>query len=428
MSKIAVIGTGYVGLTTGACFAHLGHEVICADIDADKVERLQRGEIPILEAGLDNLVREGLAGRPAPLRARGRERGGRLRVRLPLRAHAAGRRRLRRPVLHRGRRRGDRPAPARARRSSSTSPPCRSGSTAGRRARARPRRRRRRVEPRVPPRGLGDPRLPPPRPHRDRRRGPVRRRAGRSRSTSASPRRSSSPTPRRPRRSSTPPTRSSPPRSPSSTRWRRCARRSAPTSRTSPSAWATTPASATSSSSPARGGAGAASRRTRGRWCGSPRTPGYDFNLLKGVVTVNDEQLHRVAEKIVDLAGGSVQGKRIARVGSHVQGPHRRPARVAVARGDRAPASRRAPRCGASTRRAPPRLEGIEVVDDPYAAVEGAEVLAVLTEWDEFRWLDIDKVADLMAARNVVDARNLLDRAVVRAPRLRVRRHRPAVT
>ncbi len=35
--KIAVIGTGYVGLTTGACFAHLGHEVVCADIDADKV-------------------------------------------------------------------------------------------------------------------------------------------------------------------------------------------------------------------------------------------------------------------------------------------------------------------------------------------------------------------------------------------------------
>ena len=57
MSKIAVIGTGYVGLTTGACFAHLGHHVVCADIDADKVERLRRGEIPILEAGLEELVR-----------------------------------------------------------------------------------------------------------------------------------------------------------------------------------------------------------------------------------------------------------------------------------------------------------------------------------------------------------------------------------
>src|SRR5690606_7616133 len=62
MSKIAVIGTGYVGLTTGACFAHIGHDVVCADIDEDKVERLSRGEIPILEAGLDNLVREGIDG------------------------------------------------------------------------------------------------------------------------------------------------------------------------------------------------------------------------------------------------------------------------------------------------------------------------------------------------------------------------------
>lgn len=61
MSRIAVIGTGYVGLTTGACFAHIGHDVVCADIDADKVERLQRGEIPILEPGLDELVLNAVA-------------------------------------------------------------------------------------------------------------------------------------------------------------------------------------------------------------------------------------------------------------------------------------------------------------------------------------------------------------------------------
>src|SRR5689334_15180584 len=62
MSKIAIIGTGYVGLTTGACFAHLGHEVVCADVDQRKIDMLQRGEVPILEAGLDNLVREGIDG------------------------------------------------------------------------------------------------------------------------------------------------------------------------------------------------------------------------------------------------------------------------------------------------------------------------------------------------------------------------------
>src|SRR5204863_751890 len=60
MATIAVIGTGYVGLTTGVCFAHLGHDVICADVVPDKVERLSRGESTILERGLDELLREGI--------------------------------------------------------------------------------------------------------------------------------------------------------------------------------------------------------------------------------------------------------------------------------------------------------------------------------------------------------------------------------
>ncbi len=59
--KIAVVGTGYVGLTTGACLAALGHHVVCADIDANKVDRLRRGHVDILEPGLDELVNRGLA-------------------------------------------------------------------------------------------------------------------------------------------------------------------------------------------------------------------------------------------------------------------------------------------------------------------------------------------------------------------------------
>ncbi len=59
--RIAVVGTGYVGLTTGACLASLGHRVTCADIDGAKVEQLRRGEVPIHEPGLADLVAEGLA-------------------------------------------------------------------------------------------------------------------------------------------------------------------------------------------------------------------------------------------------------------------------------------------------------------------------------------------------------------------------------
>ncbi|WP_036604417.1 UDP-glucose dehydrogenase family protein, partial [Paenibacillus assamensis] len=58
--SIAVIGTGYVGLVSGTCFAHVGHRVICCDVDATKIERLKRCEIPIYEPGLDKLVAEGM--------------------------------------------------------------------------------------------------------------------------------------------------------------------------------------------------------------------------------------------------------------------------------------------------------------------------------------------------------------------------------
>jgi UDPglucose 6-dehydrogenase len=56
--RVAVVGTGYVGLTTGACLASLGHQVVCADIDTAKVERLRRGVVDIVEPGLSELVTE----------------------------------------------------------------------------------------------------------------------------------------------------------------------------------------------------------------------------------------------------------------------------------------------------------------------------------------------------------------------------------
>ena len=60
--NIAIIGTGYVGLVSGACFADAGHSVICVDTDANKIEKLKSGNIPIYEPGLAEIVRHNCEG------------------------------------------------------------------------------------------------------------------------------------------------------------------------------------------------------------------------------------------------------------------------------------------------------------------------------------------------------------------------------
>ena len=64
MSKIAVIGTGYVGLVTGTCFADLGNHVACMDVDETKVQKLKEGISPIYELGLEEMIQRNMkAGR-----------------------------------------------------------------------------------------------------------------------------------------------------------------------------------------------------------------------------------------------------------------------------------------------------------------------------------------------------------------------------
>ena len=175
MADIAIIGTGYVGLTTGACFAHLGHTVVCADVVPEKVERLSRGEIPILEAGLEELVREGLnSGRlrfvvGAAEAAATTSEFAYLCVPTPQGADGSADLSYIEAAAHEI-------APVLAARvdrrqqvdgAGRVDPPGRAG--------ARSQRRLRGLEPRVPPRGLGGQRLPASRPRRDRQRRPGRR-------------------------------------------------------------------------------------------------------------------------------------------------------------------------------------------------------------------------------------------------------------
>ena len=59
--KISVIGSGYVGLVTATCFADLGHQVVCMDNQEDKIEKINKGLIPIYEENLDELIKKNIS-------------------------------------------------------------------------------------------------------------------------------------------------------------------------------------------------------------------------------------------------------------------------------------------------------------------------------------------------------------------------------
>lgn len=149
---------------------------------------------------------------------------------------------------------------------------------------------------------------------------------------------------------------------------------------------------------------------------------GYNFDLLRGVIRVNEEQFELVVAKVARvarLAGGTVAGARLA-----VWGLAFKAGTDDIRQSPAVEVIRRLVGAGANVAaydpavdRLPPDLglDTVALCGDAYAPCDGAEVLVVLTEWEEFRRLDMTKVASLLAGPpRVVDARNLLDAATLR--------------
>ena len=409
-STIAVIGTGYVGLTTGACFAHLGHRVVCADIVPEKVERLQNGEIPIHEAGLEELVREGLdSGRLSFVLGSGNAIEGAdfvyLCVPTPQRSDGSADLSYIRaaaaeisPGL----------APGTIVVNKSTVPV---GSTV------------------LVEQALGRSDIPVVSNPEFLREGtavddflnPDRVVIGSDDQAAAGRVASLYLGVRAPIMVTDP--------------------ASAETSKYAANAFLATKLSFVNAIAAVCEGVGADVNdvllgmgydhrighdflRPGPGWGGScfpkdtraiitiAEDAGYDFSLLRGVVDVNDEQFDRVARKVeavIDIDGATVAMLGLAfKAGTDDirESPALEVAKRLIERGARVQAYDPAVRSV--------DLEGLEVVGDAYAACDGASALVVATEWDDFKWLDLDKVGDVMVQRHVVDARNLLDRGALR--------------
>ena len=139
---------------------------------------------------------------------------------------------------------------------------------------------------------------------------------------------------------------------------------------------------------------------------------GYDFGLLKGVITVNEQQYERIVNKIRLAAGGSLSGKHIAVWGltfkALTDDLRDSPAIEIVTRLLANGASVLA--YDPTVKEAPKGLEAVGIMLTPIDACSDADVIAVLTEWDEFRWINPIEVTAVVRSKNIVDARNLLDR------------------
>jgi UDPglucose 6-dehydrogenase len=146
---------------------------------------------------------------------------------------------------------------------------------------------------------------------------------------------------------------------------------------------------------------------------------GYDFALLREAVAANEDQFERVADQVQHAAGGGLEGRTVAAWGLTFKA-----ATDDLRESPALSVLRRVANRGATLRAFDPtrpdpsngHLSGMDVVlaDDPYDACTGADVLVVLTEWPEFRDLDLAKVASVMSTPAIVDTRNMLEPGTAR--------------
>jgi UDPglucose 6-dehydrogenase len=143
---------------------------------------------------------------------------------------------------------------------------------------------------------------------------------------------------------------------------------------------------------------------------------GYSFSMLDEVVKVNNAQFDRVVEKTEQVIGGSLEGMTIAVWGltfkAGTDDLRESPSLEVISRLRAKGAKIRGydPEVKGSS----PILEGIEIAVDPYKCCTDADALVVLTEWPEFSTLDLDRVVQELSSPRVVDTRNVLDRVALR--------------
>jgi UDPglucose 6-dehydrogenase len=146
---------------------------------------------------------------------------------------------------------------------------------------------------------------------------------------------------------------------------------------------------------------------------------GYDFEMLRSVIAQNDDHANRIIEKIRVGAGGSLNGAVVALWGltfkantdDRRDSPSVKIAQRLLGEGAILRAYDQTVSPGANET----DLAGMQLFASPYDACSGAHVVAILTEWDEFRSLDFHKVGEVMITPAIVDARNLLDPVALRA-------------